>query len=159
MAKQVTHEEAIVPSTALTAISQPADLSDAVEDDDFTESTAEKILSVVESRAGNRSGSAYDLIIVLEGWAFEAWSDYDIASQQVILAGHVEDYSEKAYKVEGAFEVQMDVLNGKSLEEVEETYITSLVQQVDETDEDFHDEKGEQFLPKSAVAGIFVYES
>lgn len=149
---QVTHENAIVPSDALTGVASAEDMAEATEMD---KSTAEKILHVVETRAKN---GAEDVIIVVDEWAYADWSDYEITSQPVVLAGHVEDYSEKAYKLQSAFEAQIDVLKGKSLDEVEETYITSLVQQVDETQEDFHDEKGEMFLPKSAVNTILVID-
>jgi hypothetical protein len=147
---QVTHENAIVPSDALTAVEGAADMADATEMD---KSMGEKILHILDSRAEN---GASDVVIVVDEWAYADWSDYEITSQPVLVVGHVEDYSEKAYKLTSAFEAQVDVMDGKSLEEVQETYITSLLQQVDETDEDFHDDKGEMFLPKSAVSAILV---
>lgn len=149
---QVTHENAIVSSDVLTGVASAEDMADATE---MEKSTAEKILHVVEKRAENGSE---DVIIVVDEWAYAEWSDYQITTQPVVIAGHVEDYSEKAFKLQSAFEAQIDVMASKSLNEVEETYITSLVQKVDETQEDFHDEKGEMFLPKSAVAQILVID-
>lgn len=142
-------------SDALTAVDGPTAVAEATELD---EETAEKILYIVESRENNRSSSNYDIIILLEEWAYEPWSDIDIANQEALVVGHIRDHSEKAYFVESGFEVQMDVIENKSLKKTKATYITSLVQQIDNTDEEFHDEKGEMYLPKSAVSKILVYE-
>lgn len=154
MPDTVTHEGAIVPSSALTAVT---DETDVATETSLHKPAAEKLLNIVQRRADNRGGRA-DMLVLLEEWAYESWSDIDVANQQVLVVSNLEDHSEKAYKASGAFEVQMDVLDAKTPREVDETTITSLVQQVDKTDEDFHDSKGELFLPKSAVEDILVVE-
>lgn len=155
MTTQATHEEAVVPSDALTAVEEPADLSDAISVDD---ATAEKVLDVMDRRASVRPEERYDIILSLDGWAYESWSDYDIATEQLWLLGHVEDYSEKAYKVRGAFELDMDTIESRPFEEVHDEHVTELLSQVDETDEDFHERLGEAYVPKSAVEGLVVYD-
>jgi hypothetical protein len=156
MPEQATHESAIVPSGELTIVT---DAADAAEQTELDESTAAKLLHILDVREGNKKAGEHDIIVLLDSWAYEDWSDYDIADNPALICGHVEDYSDDAYKVRGAFEALMGVMDPKSVEEVEEAWVTDLIKQVDETDEDFHDEKGEKFLPKSAVAGIVVYDN
>lgn len=155
MPEQTTHESAIVPSGELTIVTDAADAADQT---DLDETTAAKLLHILDVREGNDKAGNYDVIVLLDGWAYEDWSDYDIAGNRALICGHVEDYSDDALKLRGAFEALMGVMDPKSVEEVEEAWVTDLLSQVDETDEDFHDEKGEKFLPKSAVTDIIVYE-
>jgi hypothetical protein len=112
------------------------------------------VRSVVERRA--RGDAPFDHVVLLADWAYERWSDYQIARGPVMLVGSIEDYSEKSFFVEGAFEVDTDVMRSKPADEVDSASLTSLVHQVDETDEDFIDDVGATFLPKSAVDSIVV---
>lgn len=151
---QTTAANAIVPSDSLTAV---GDAADAAAKTELHKTEAAKIIDIVQRRAANGDGAA-DVVVLLEGWAHEPWSDYDIARNGVLLAGEVEDYSEKAYKLGGAVEVEDDVVGTKSVDEVHDTALNAVVSQVDETDEDFHDVRGEMFAPKSAVANLLVLD-
>lgn len=144
----------VLSSEDVTSIEDETALTTA---SDLHKDEAEAVLSIVEKRESVRGSR--DAIVVLEAWAYEPWSDYDIATNKVVLAGSIEDYSDKAFKVQSAAEVQMDVVDSKSPEEVRDTAVSSLVKTVDETEEDFHDERGEAFLPKSAVAGVYSYDA
>jgi hypothetical protein len=154
MAQEITHEEAIVPSSVLTEVSDGDELVEELEETEA--SLGQKVIDIAQRRAETRQSGRLDIIVVLSNWAYEDWSDYDIAGNQFMLVGHVEDYSDKAYKVRGAFEVLSDEIDGKSPEEVSDGYINNQIQVVDETDEDFIDKEGAAYLPKSAVEGLYV---
>lgn len=143
MGTQLTHESAIVPSDALNALSDVGDHED-------------ELAAIIESRAATKAGDTTDLIIELEDWAHEDWSDYDISSSPFILVDHVEDYSDNAYLLTGASEVVMDKIEGRGPEEVRDGRLSDQLNLVDETDTDFHDDTGEMYVPKSAVAAIYV---
>jgi len=145
---QVTAANAIVPSDQL-ALAESAD-----ELGEYTD-VPKALLRVLDARAENNGGE--DIVVVLSEWAYEDWSDYDIAEHPFMVVGHVEDYSEDAYKVQSAAEVLMGTLENRSLEEIRDEYLSNLVKRVDNTDEDFHEDEGEAFLPKSAVEAIVVY--
>jgi hypothetical protein len=145
---QVTAENAIVPSDQLTLAESADELGE------YTD-VPKALMRVLDARAENNGGE--DIVMVLSEWAYEDWSDYDIADQPFMVVGHVEDYSEDAYKVQSAAEVLMGTLQNRSLEEIRDEYLSNLVKRVDNTDEDFHDDEGEAFLPKSAVEAVVVY--
>lgn len=152
MAQQHTHERATVPSAALTPIRDAEQLSAVVED--LSETDAEKVLYLAENRSVTEDGP--DVIIALEEWTHADWSDFDISIGPLMLAREVDDYSEDAYKLQGSFHLDFDTLGSKSVDEVEDGFINPLVQRVDATDEEFIDQKGETFLPKSGVLGIYT---
>jgi hypothetical protein len=152
---QVTHESAIVSSDDLTALDAEATAMDLAERSEIDGDCADKIAHILDVRDGNGDD---DVLVEVAEWAYEDWSDYDISGSPFMVCGHVEDYSEKAFKVQSAHEVVMDALEGRSYDEVTDDYITNLVEQVDETQEDFHDERGERFLPKTAVEAIYVVD-
>lgn len=130
-----------------TDVSTPADL----ETNSFLDwDQCEKILYLAEKRAANRASGRLDAIVVTEPWA----TDYDIVGSRVLFVGTVEDHSDKAYKLRGAFEIDVGEID--SVDDVDDTTVTSLVEYVDETDTDFHNAKGEMFIPRSAVDGIFA---
>lgn len=149
------HEEAIVSREDVTLVSGASGLSAQT---DMSEQTAENVLYLVETRAENRSSDRLDLIVVFEEWAWAEWSDTNVVESEVSLVGRIEDYSEKAYLVRGAFEVDMSLVEDRPLEEVEGEYITDLVGQIDETEKDFIDSKGTTYFPKSAVSAIIAVE-
>jgi hypothetical protein len=110
--------------------------------------------SAVERRA--RGDAPYDHVVVLDDWAYESWSDYDIAESPILLVGAIEDYSEKSFFAEGAFEINGNAVSGRPADEIDGVTLTNLVRQVDETQEDFIDDVGATYLPKSAVEDIIV---
>lgn len=137
----------------VTVVKNAADIEAATSLD---KETAEKVLDISEMRTKSKTDSEYDAIVVLEDWAHEDWSDHDVADEKVMLAKYADDYSDKAVLVEGAVEVQMGEIEDRPREEVKDDYLTNLVSSVDETDEDFHDETGESYLPKSGIEAVLV---
>ena len=154
---QTTHPEAIIPSHKLTEIGEASDLADET---DLSEQSAENVLYLVETRMKNRADERSDIIVVFEEWAHADWSDAGgIADSPVILAGRVEDHSEKAWYARGAFFLQWDKVEDRPLDELEDEYVTDLIGQVDETDEEFIDRIAATYWPKKAVQGFYVIEN
>lgn len=145
----------LVPSGDMTIVESVDEL---VDETSLHKTDAEKILSIIKRREANRMGESRDAIVLLEDWAYEDWSDYDIADNGIVLSPFVDDYSEKAYIVESAAEVNEDETDAISPAEVDGKALTTLVSTVDETDGDFHDEVGEMYIPKSAVKDIIAFE-
>lgn len=144
-------ESAIIPEDQLTTVSDSSEMSDET---GLEKNMAEKLTHVVQTR--KELGGSEEILILLQAWAYEDWNDYDIMDQPGIVATYVENYSEKAYKLQSAFEIQVDFMEGKSMEEIEDSYFSNLVEKVDNSDEDFHEDDGEMFLPKSAVEDIVL---
>lgn len=145
----------LVPKGDMTVVESVEDLVDQTS---LHKTDAEKILSIMKRREANRMGESRDAIVLLDDWAYEDWSDYDIADNGIILSPFVDDYSEDAYIVESAAEVNETEIDAISPAEVDGKSLTTLVDTVDETDGDFHDEVGEMYLPKSAVTDIVAFE-
>lgn len=152
---ETTHEEAIVPSSALTQVD---DASELAEESGLSEQTAANVLYVSEERHSNRAEDRWDLIVEFDEWAHADWSDYDIVASPIALVGRVEDHSEKAFYVRGAFELDFDLIEDRPQEEVKGEYLTEILTQVDETDTDFIDRIAAAYWPKSAVDSIYVYD-
>jgi hypothetical protein len=149
MSSTTTHGDAKVPSDALTVVTDADDLG--LEDD------AAVVLDVLRRRMGTM-GMDRGLAVALEDWAHEDWSDYDIADGPIVSVKEIEDYSADAYKVGGAANIEWDAIGGRPVEEVSDGYLNEQIGRVDETHEDFIEDTGEMFLPKSAVSEIFVVE-
>lgn len=115
----------------------PADIANITH---LSHDEAEKVYLWAYRRAENRQSGRLDAIVVLKEWGTEYPPDDPISRSRVLLVGKVEDYSEKAYKLRGAFEVDMDQPLDTDLIDV----ITYM-----------EDEVGDSFLPKSVVEAIF----
>lgn len=144
MAEQLTHESVVAPSSDLAPLS------------DIDEEYRDQVAAVLQKRADVKPSGGVDAIIAVEEWAYADWSDYDITGGPFLLVEHVEDYSEDAYLLDGAFEIVMGEIEGRTAADVDDGSINEQLQQVDETDGEYHDEKGEMYLPKSAVEAIHV---
>ena len=96
------------------------------------------IIDLIEKRADNRVNGHVDAIIVVAEWATQ--DEYDIVDSRLLLAGNVHDHSEKALRLEGGFEVDVELLPDYD-------YMTNVVSSIDgEYDNDY--------LPKSSVETI-----
>jgi hypothetical protein len=159
MANEITHADAVVPSDDLTAIVEGSDIVAALDDhDDVTKEVADNVLSIIDRRSESVKGDTSGVIVVLDEWTYSTWSDYSITTTPLLIAKHIEDYSENAYKSQGTFAVRLNAIEGKSAVEVSDKYINNLIKQVDETDTDYINERGNKFIPKKAVAAICVLE-
>lgn len=143
---------ALVPPSYLTDVD---DADELAEESNLNDDEAELVESIVRRRRQNRGGGAPDMVIVVEDWAVEDWSDADIAEEKAILARFVDDHSEKAVKIEDGHYVNLSSIGSRSLEEALDQPLGNLVELIDETDGDFHDAMGETFIPKSALDGIY----
>lgn len=146
---------ALVPPNYLTDVDDAEELAD---ESDLTEDQSQLVEEIVRRRKRNRGG-APDMVIVVEDWAVEDWSDADIAEEKVILARFVDDHSEKAIKVEDGHYARLSEAEGRSAEEAMDMSLGDLVEIVDETDGDFHDAMGEMYLPKSALDSIYRFQN
>lgn len=151
---QVTHPEALVPSDQLTAVDDADALASLTES--LSEDEAEAVLNVHAYRVDMRSDDRTDIIVTLADWAVEENDFPTIADSPALLIGHVEDHSEKSYHARGAFEVDLDHTTGMSDDEIQDDFINRHIDQIDRTDTDYVDSKGETYLPKSAVDGLFI---
>lgn len=97
----------------------------------------------VARRRQELSGKQHALIL-LDGWAVEERYG-PIADSRVLLAEDVTDYSEKAYKLEGAYAVDVD-----SVMDDPDQPFTKVITEVSEEDFD----PGTKFLPKKVVECI-----
>lgn len=143
---------ALVPPTYLNDVDDAEELA---AESNLSEDEAELVESIVRRRRQNRGGGAPDMVIVVEDWAVEDWSDADIAEEKAILARFVDDHSEKAIKIEDGHYANLSSVEVRSLEEAMDRPLGDLVEIIDETDGDFHDAMGEMYLPKSALGGIY----
>lgn len=124
--------QAIKTATART----PADIANATH---LSHDQAEKVFTWAHRRASNRESGRLDFIVVVEGWAVGYPPDDPIANGRVMLVGRVEDYSEKAFKFRGAFDIDMDA-------EIDTDLLDVL---------SFVHDKGVGYVPKSAVQEVF----
>lgn len=111
---------------------------------------ATAIVDLIETRAGNRSDGHKDLILVMEDWMADFWArDYDQPVQTgILLAAEVEDYSAKAWKLNGAYIVKPDGLKLESS-------ITKSVEVLKHSSEEYPRDDGETWLAKSGTVSIF----
>jgi len=100
-----------------------------------------EITSLLGERGQNRVDDRVDIVVIFNEWATD--SKYEIVDNRLLLVGKVEDYSEKAYKLRGAFIVDLTELEDYS-------WMTDVVEMVDETDGELQS-KGTTFVPKSSV--------
>lgn len=153
MEHQKVHEEANVSPAVVEGITEAADLADAAE---ISEQTAENILYVAKVRQENRGDDRLDLVVVFEDWA--TWDKYEIADHPIALVGRIEDHSEKAYYARGVYQIVMELVEDRPREDVEDEYITEILEQIDKTDTDFIDQIAASYFPKSAVKQIFTID-
>lgn len=131
------------------------DAEEFVEQSSLSQQVAENVLWLAETRWENRNEERWDVIVVFEDWA--TTGEYDIADNQAALVGTVDDHSEKAFRFRGGFEVDDDLVTAPR-EDLEDHYITEVIDQIDQTDKDFVDRKASGYWPKSAVEAVYVYE-
>lgn len=140
----------------------PADVTEIEESEhlaletDLSHAEAQAVIDVARRRYENRGEERWDVIVVFEDWARAP--DYEIVTNQVVLAGSVDNHSEKAYSFRGGFELADEIFD-MTADELADEYITDIVYQIDQTGDDgYADRLAAGYWPKSAVAGIFVYE-
>lgn len=135
-----------------TEIVVPEEISEATH---LGNAVADEVVGLVTARAEGRSSGRTDAIVVLEQWA-TTWPDFDdpVANSTVVLAGEVEDYSDKAILCTKAYNVHTEKMKVAS---VEDGYVSDFVSIIDETDDGAPNE-GRTFFPKSALERIFVLE-
>lgn len=119
-----------------------------------TDLSVEQAIAVMESvdfRAKNRSSGHKDFILVIEDWMAGFWEDdYDQEIETpYMLARRVSDYSDKAFKLDGAYHILEDGLDV-------ETPITSSVQVINHATPEYPKEDGETFVAKSGVIDVFA---
>lgn len=148
---EADYDEAELPDDAVRFDEMELVSSDAEFEDvsGFSLDDARHAWSVAEKRFEARQTDSRDAIVVFEDWAYEEWSDIDIAESPVMLVGRALDYSSDAYKFRGAFEVRFDKKG-----EVADEYINNLITQVNDATEEHGLEKGVRFAPKSAVKAL-----
>jgi hypothetical protein len=123
------------------------------------ESKAANVLYLLKTRHENRGEDRYDVVVVFDDWAYQDWSDYDVANNQVALVGSIDDHSEDAYSFRGGFEV-VDEIAEQPLDDLKDEYITDAIEQIDQTGDDgFADRLAAGYWPKSAVEMVFVYDA
>lgn len=115
----------------------PADIANITH---LSHDEAEKIYLWAYRRAENRQSGRLDAIVVLKEWGVDYPPGDPIARSRVLLVGKVEDYSEKAFRLRGAFEVDMD--------QPLDTDLLDVLRYME-------DEVRPSFLPKSAVECVF----
>lgn len=119
--------------------------------------TGEKVLDAVRRRRETRPHDCDDIIVVLESWAHG--DGYDIADAPILHAAEITDYSQKAYKIRGAVELDFEAIRTQSLSELQDGWLTDVVSTYEqEADGDYERTPGTGFLPKSAVAFVGCYE-
>ena len=108
-------------------------VADAVPDVDES-----NLIDLLQKRADNRVNGHVDAIIVVAEWATQ--DEYDIVDSRLLLSANIHDHSEKALRLEGGFEVDVELLPNYN-------YITNVISSIDgEYDNDY--------LPKSAIETI-----
>lgn len=116
----------------------PADIANITH---LSHDEAEKVFLWAHRRAEEmRESGRLDAVVVLKEWAIEYPPDDPIADSRVLLVGKIEDYSEKAYRCRGAFNVDMSA-------PLEEELIDVLSYVEDDTQP--------TYVPKSAVECAF----
>lgn len=145
----VPDEDNIIAADDVMNAQDPQNLADQTE---LSVDEAAGIIDLVKRRASNRSSGRYDVIIVLDEWATDPKYGPIVENSNVLLAGRIEDYSEKAYYCQGTYEVLMD-----GVMDEDEQLFSKMVEQVDERD-DGANEVGRKFLPKSAVNVVGVVD-
>lgn len=125
---------------------------------DVSHDLADKLLYLIDNLHGLEGRRSTDLIVVFEEWALNYPNELEpISDSRLLFVGQVEDYSADAYRLRGAFNLDLD-----GLEEADDEDIAanprSFLEAVDETDTDFIREKRMKFAPKSAVRALLAIE-
>ena len=139
---------AVMNADDLTIVDGAEGLSQA---SDLNLEEAIAIVDTINTRASNRADGRMDLILKVEDWMLGFWEDdygYE-AETDYLLAKAVEDYSAKAWKLQGASHV-----TEKGLEL--DTSITQSVKMLDHGTAEYPKERGDTYLAKSGVVEIFA---
>lgn len=139
-----------LPPAMVTYIDDAAHLAGAA---DMDVEEARRIVDLLRRFTDDRANDFTLYVVTLDDWAYEEWSDYDVADNGVILASDLVDHSERAYRVEGGYEVVTDVLFGA--DDPSDQPLPTLFDRIDVSDTDYVDEPGVRFLPKTAVTGVY----
>lgn len=111
---------------------------------------ATALVDLINFRAGNRSDGHKDLILVMEEWMADFWArDYDQpVDTGILLAAEVEDYSAKAWKLDGGYIVKPEGLDV-------DTTVTQSVEVLKHGTDEYPRDDGETWLAKSGTVSIF----
>lgn len=107
----------------------------------------------MEIRAAHRDTGHMDMILRIEPWMQQFWQDdYETEFETpFLLAKKVQDYSPKAYKLNGAAHVQLPAY------EMDEP-ITAGIKPINHSTVEFEKDLGEDFIAKSGVTEIYVVQ-
>ena len=118
-----------------------------------TDLSLEQAINIVDlvERRNDLAGS--DLMLVkISDWIAQQWeNDYGVSSEYV-LVDKVEDYSAKAWLVEGGLLVTDEGLNEAGAS------ISSGLAQVDHGTQEYPRDKGTTWIPKGQEEGIFAFQ-
>lgn len=131
-----------------TVIGTVADLSLSL---DISVDEAKHLKHLMNIRQENRVDGEMDAVVVVDDWLLDRWEeDYDYeAETSLLLAKTVEEYSEKSYRITGAAHVDAAAFDGGN--------ITESLTSVDHADEDYGNELGESYIPKSGLRAVLVW--
>lgn len=129
----------------MTEMKHLSDLTELVEDSELSNSEATVVWDAAKRRVETSDGSQ-QVIVVCDEWV--TYDNYEILDERVVVAASCESVTEDAYYVEGAATVDVS--------QQDADWLTDVVSTIDKSDTDYVDDRGESYLPKSAVMGLYV---